>query len=296
MYSMERDVSRPRTVLLTGVMLAILAVSTVVAWTLTTVSKVDPARRGREIIAQLTPEALENYRPAADELRYYIGLSKGGDPVMWRVVIRKATPDSRLTGSTTAGHDQGVTRTSTWQLRNDLSRGRYTSTNDLITTQIRLEDDRVTVIRSSRNRRVPASAKRPDNYLPEGMLPLVLQLVAQGGEEAIFKLILDNAAIKNNRLNFGTARLTPLGPRAVRVEYSANGSSDLKMIYRFDPDMNVERIEHLKSGIVYKRCSGQTLLKEFPQLKGPIPSTSTRPFRRDTARSRRRSEAGPGSP
>jgi len=265
MYAMERDVSRPRTVLLAGVMLAILAASTVLAWTLT-LPGAGASARGAEIIAQLRKDTLDNYWTAADDVRYFVCFKFGGAPNRWRIDIRNATPSDTYSGGLTMGIAKGITQTSTWKLRSDMSQGSYVATSDLVTTRIAIDDQRVAVVRTPPGLKQKADAARPDNYVPEGALPLVLRLAAIGGREAAVKMIFDDFAIENGRINFVTARLTPMGQTAVKFEYNVKGIH-ATAIYRFDQDMNINRIEHPGDNTVYQLCSAETLLKEFPSLR-----------------------------
>jgi len=270
MYAAEREPSRTQTLLLTAAMLAILAGSTVLAWTLTLTGE-DPAARGAQIIAQLKRDTLDKYWTADSRELCFVGSRPGMDPEGWQVRTRGAARHGIYSGRRETGIAGAMSYREKWLLRSDLSGGTYTVMDKLVTMEIRTSKNEVKVIRAAAGRiAADADAARPDNYVPNGALEPVLRLAAIGGQEAVVKTILRNTALKQGRVNLVTTRLIPLGQTGVRVEYTEEGVLRT-MIYRFDQGA-VHRIEYLgpDKDVIYKLCSREALIDVFPGLRETV--------------------------
>jgi len=266
MYPMTNDVPQAKLGLLAAVMIGMLAVSVALAWMATKPPK-NTSQGGAEIISKLAADTLEGYWTGAQRTSWFIGLMRDVQPIGWQMRSRLRESEGMFSGALVDGSVGASPHKSSWRTKADLSESLYVArmpaeSGRVVETRIILTDSEVTVVRSSGERKITATAARPDNYVPEGTFPLVLRLAAARGREATVKMIFDANAIAGKTVRFVNARLMPRGDNAVRVEYSGHGFVS-STVYHLDGDYNLYRYEYPARGIIYRLCEEELVTKTF---------------------------------
>lgn len=267
MFPTQTEAPPSRISLLTAVMLVVLALSTAGAW-LVQETLGAAARRGARILAGVARTGLSHYWGDRSDVRWYLVTDAKGRPHGWRLTTRKAVGDN-YAGQDIPRTAQGAYQ-STWQLAYDASEGTYASGTALLggaqpDITIVLTHDRVEVVT-----RFGASGlgPRPDNYIPEGALPLVLSLTAAGGRPAKFKMIIDQVAVIGRQVHFITLTLMPQGADRVRASFTVLGKKPETAIYHLGADGGIEVIEYPDDRVIYKRVEVAKLLRVPAFRKG----------------------------
>ena len=256
------------------VMIAILAASVALAW-LTTGPAAPPLPGGAEIISKLADDTLDEYWNDSHSDSWFIVLKPNLKPIGWQMLSKGRQAEGVFSGGMVSKSAGDLPDKSTWRISADLSEGLYVARGSdnkgrIVETRITLTDNEVSVVRSSGDQKLAATAARPDNYLPEGVFPLALRLVAERGQEATVKMIFDEIAVIHGAVNFINARLIPQGRNFVRVEYSGRGPL-FSIVYQLDSAHEVSRYEYPAEGTIYLRCE-KTLVTETFRIPddGPV--------------------------
>jgi len=260
MFPTQTEAPPSRISLLTAVMLVVLALSTAGAW-LVEQSLGAAARRGTRILAGMARTGLVHYWGGRSDVRWYLGTDADGRPHGWRLTTRKAVGDN-YAGQDIPRTAQGAYQ-SNWQLAGDASEGTYAGGTALLRggqpdILIVLTHDRVEAATRSGS---SGAASRPDTYIPEGALPVVLSLTAAGGRPAKFKMIVDRLAVGGGQVRFITLTLTPLGADRVRASFTLPGNKPETAIYHLGADGGIEAIEYPDDRVIYKRVEVGKLLR-----------------------------------
>jgi hypothetical protein len=257
---LKRDNNR---VLLGLIMLGVLVLSTALAWFVGYVHA-SPARRGENLMAELYSQGVD---PAdlREESYYEVTPTSNGRAIGW--FARLTEGDETIRGVTLHASAGRRPTVELWTLGNDLREGLYQARELVgrqatLTTRIALSGDQMSVEMFDGPGRAAATAQRPDNYIPEGLMTLVAARVAQSGEPAAFKIILNEAAIDAGRLYFADVQMTPRGQRRVEVQIMAVGQR-ISSLYQFDEQWRMEwrQIGPLK----YRRVDLEQLVQIDPQ-------------------------------
>ena len=244
-------------------MLAILLGSVGIAYWLVLARTVMPRQRGAEIIRTIRQKKLSAYwGEQAEELKYDIR-NKAGQRVGMFYASR-GPAETGFKGSTTLRRPAG-TIASQWWLTVDASTGRYFSASTL--TSISLSDGKVSVEQPSGRKLLKAESDAPANYIPEGLTHLIIRMVAERGERATFKIILDNEAIVNSRLRFVGVTMVPLSSRKVQVYFASIRGAGTQ-VYYLDEHGKVVKIDWPNEGVSY-------VLRPMARKKKPLPAPRT---------------------
>lgn len=102
----------------------------------------------------------------------------------------------------------------------------------------------------------------PSNYIPEGMIDLVVKMVNRRGKPASFKIIIDSAALDKGfyGVNFIPINLKPLENN--QVEKTSPILKNFRTIYTLDNEHKIKSIETNTTKTV--KASLPQLLKKFP--------------------------------
>jgi hypothetical protein len=269
-------------------MLTILLVVVGIAYFIS-VSRGRLTAAGTELLAQVRAGTLAKHWPGQGRHDYFLTTIATGQAVGWMINSRVITDDGYGGASTIAQLRQGAPglahESEQWLLSSDASKGKYRSTNggnEII--GIDLSDGQVKVAYrvSDPRLRVPvvkqASSPAPPNYIPEGLLDLMVCQVAKTGRHAMFRMILNDQAIQGNEVIFVPVECKPVGSKAVEVRLSgAQGAS--ARTYTFDDAWELLKIED-ESGLVTKRATLADLKTAFGHdelLQRLSPATETSP-------------------
>ena len=198
-----------------------------------------PARHAADLLQQLRKDTLAKYWPQKEQTLWYLTRNSSGQPIGWLCSTRGPTP-----GGFTGKELKGQIR-ETWHLQSDLSGGEYICNDG---TTITLSGGQVTVRRFTDEGEIPATSSAPENYVPEGTLPLMVRLVNSRRQPAAFRMLFNDAAIVAGQVHFLPATLTPEAPGRVRYEhrYELDGRMhQLKRVFHLDEAGEIVRIDDL---------------------------------------------------
>jgi len=261
--SINRGSAQHHAARLAPVMLAILAGSIGVAWWVSH-SRGAMARRGADIIRKIRTETLGPYwKPQPVTTAYLITDGQGRD-AGWKISIRKSTAYG-YTGTTwSRGHD--TLYLENWHVPPDASRSQYEARALLdggyLPLTINLADDQVTVQIGPRRTGILAAAQAPSNYVPEGLLAVVIRLAAKLNHKLAFKMIFNENAIRTGRVQFTSVTMTPHPPASVDMSFGGHTK-----VYHLDAHGQIVRIEHPETGVVYKMTSVKELIERFREVR-----------------------------
>jgi len=229
-----------------------------------------PIRRAAAIIREIRAKALPAYWESEQTTLYYVLRDGEGKALSWLAVSRRGGDDGY--SGTTLGQAPGKVYLEDWRLLPDASAGQYISSFGAVKDPktfllardiaIALGNGQVTVQKAG----LEFTAAAPENYIPEGLISLVIRLVAERRQKAAFTIIINEQAIINHRIVFAPITMKPQGARRVRVESRSRGQAIIK-IYHLDEDGRIVRIEFPDSGINFIRVSVEELIKAFPEAR-----------------------------
>jgi len=302
-YGQEKS-QRPKPRVIAGAMLAVLVVSVGIAGWISH-SRQAAGVRGGEVLAEIRAVGLPHFW--GEGTREFFLMRRNGEPVGWRAVLRKPVGDSFRGFDVHVGAEGGFAWES-WTLRNDLRAGTYvafgpsnTAQDHLAKTEVVLSHGQVTVSETllapsamvSRGGRSPRTGRPsrlevverytsradvPDNYLPEGSLPLVARQVGQRKVDASFKIVINETPPLRSARGDLTTRLSAVratfsgndmlqtGPRpvpttVVTIVRGGFGHADAERTY-WSPAGDLQRIAYGRSDML--RVSEQELVSVFP--------------------------------
>jgi|GEM_PF-3184090 len=263
---MRNDVPQAKLAILAVVMIAILAVSVALAYLVTKPGKSN-SPGGAEIISKLASDTIEGYWTGSRRQSWFIMLNPNAQPVGWQMSSRGRESEGIFSGSLVDGSIGASRHRSTWRTKTDLSESIYTSRGpankaQMADTRIELTDSEVTVVRIVGGRKRSATAPRPANYVPEGTFPLVLRLAAAGARPVTIKMIVDQYAIVDGKINFVDISLMPLGDNVVRAVCSRRRVMPTT-VYHLDSEYNVYQRVYPTMGIIYRLCEKELVTKTF---------------------------------
>jgi len=251
-------------------MLGVLLASVATAWLLVQ-RRTIPARRGAEIMRRIRTETLSAYWPDKPLGLWYLRRDGSGKPVSFYGVVRELTGDG-FAGETIMLEPDRLLRES-WRLSGDAAAGQYRAYAappfSAAETSILLHDGRIEVRRGRRPAH-QAGASEPDNYIPEGLLHLVIRLVGEGGDKAAFKMIFNEEAIAGGQVQFALATMIPQSNRSVRVKFDSSAGGTTK-IYDLDETGRVVRIRDEQDQVIYTLVDLAELIRHFPAVRNLLP-------------------------
>jgi hypothetical protein len=230
----------------TLILLGIMGVATAVAWWMTTGPGGQRIREARQILAEVRQKRLEAYwgeEPDRTTVQWSILRAKDV-PVGWSVTYRRRIPGGFEGGmiqlaSSSRGASQAVSH---WKLSSDARRGVYQSTSSILgqpagspdenATRIELTDGKLDVIQREGRSLYHSSASAPRNYIPEGTVMLIMQLVARRKTQAEFQLIIDSNLPTSRQTAFAKYIVRYLGPIDDDDKNAAGSAVELTMTAR----------------------------------------------------------------
>jgi hypothetical protein len=271
MFSPAQDSSPGRRAAVTVTMFAILLASVgAAAWVV--YGRQTLVERGAALVSRVRQETLDKHW-AQDQTRWRLIEDAGGNPIGWSVTRRWRT-DADFSGVRHLRVENQFCEEE-WTLSPDAATGTYTgSVHELGVnvsvprerTSIDLQDGRVAVRHTALTRGgfVEAEAEAPDNYIPEGMTSLMVELAASEGRPAAFKTIFNNEAIVEGRVRFASVTVVPQDRKTVRFEVNALTFRG-KEVFHFDEKGELVRIDNLTEHTRSLLVTPEKLLKAFPR-------------------------------
>jgi hypothetical protein len=260
------------------VLLGLLGVCVAVAWVLVQ-HEGGPAREAIDILAEVRKAGLAEYWKEKTEKRQWFLLRRGGKIVGWQMTSRRPD-DSGFSGSMVRKTiDQQIQVK--WELSDDLRHGTYESQAvssislggrrpgvQTVRAVLVLEGSHIKVQQNVGGNVFQSSGRTPDNYLPEGMGELALQIVSMREAHARFSMILDNASPKVKTPRFFTWDVRYVGPS----ELSRGASTvETTLLGLRDPDSHItvldaegNIIRQMIGGTEIQAVTGKDVLKIFP--------------------------------
>jgi len=190
------------------VMLAILLASAAGAGWL----EIAAARRVRaagEILADVRRQGLATFWSDQGQVHWRL-IHAADAPVGWEATIRQVTDDGRFAGLRAIVVPGVRTILGRWTLNADATAGQYAGSavsakGERTDTASQLADGHVAV--TQHHLGLTARSPAPDNYLPEGMMDLVVRRVAQTRADAQFASVFDERPNTAGYVEFGTVRV-----------------------------------------------------------------------------------------
>ena len=263
-------------------MVAILAVSVGIAgWIVSGgASRVSDAV---EVLQQIRLRKLPAFWGERDSEAWYLERDAAGRPIGWSLHRRQAVRGG-YRGFRILRTGQALSRES-WEIDLAAQTGRYEAgvsavsrrpgRSDLVldqlsSTTIRLEGGKVQVVHDDLQKgRGKASGEAPENYVPEGLSSLVFYLVAAGGRPCDFAMIFNENAFNQGGVRFSTVRVTPDGPRSVRVALGSGGEAD--EVHYFDREGQPMQRKEVSRRSVRDRVDFETVERLFPDARRYAP-------------------------
>ncbi len=238
---------RERSGMLGVVMFAILVATVGLASWLTR-TRLEPVRRGVEILERIRSRTLHAYWGPEATTRWYLVTDSQGRPTGWWSRTISPTGEG-FSGTLVSYREPQKFSIEQWNLANDASSGEYRAAGEsssLVDIVIQLEQGQVRVSRPMARQYRSGSSAAPENYIPEGMTSLALSEAVKAGKPAYFQIILNNLAIMGEEINFALVRVTPGERGLVRVEYEVLGPRGMHknvQLYQLDPQGNIASIK-----------------------------------------------------
>jgi len=245
------------------VLLAILLAVVGVAWQLST-SRGEKIAAATDLLEKMRSDKLTKYWPAETTQECFLGVDPSGKALTWIVKARQKLANG-YQGASVQRLINGPALAEKWQLSAGASSGRYVGpANSGDQIEISLRDGRVSVT-YARIGPPPVLVQRhslaPANYIPEGMIDMVLAQAAKAGRAMMFRIIENNQPIAGQEVHFTSVEVQPAGPNAIRWKpVSPGGKSDLT--YYFDEQGQLLKIAD--GDFTIKRATMSQLLKSFP--------------------------------
>ena len=233
------------------VLLAVLLASIGVAYLLVHRQSV-LAQRGAEIIHQIRAAGLQSaWGTQPTELKYLARDERG--QVRAILDISRRPVDTGYAGIVIMRSNEGESLEQ-WSISADAGKCVYagpTRLDGFSTTKIVLSGDKVSVVRIGRGGAEAGRAPVPDNYIPEGLMHLVIARVAGGGRHASFRSILNSEALVANEIQFATVHMRPQKPDQIAVTWSGMHMRR-KELYHLDRHGAVVRFDDLGGALTFR--------------------------------------------
>ncbi len=269
-------------------MLALLGAAVAGAWVLQ-YSAGRQGRAGADILRRVRANGLGHYWHDEERIRWYL-IQSGPVVSGWMVAVRQQPGEGVYEGYTVgfpnSAHSSAEHFTENWRLNADATRGQYEGTSQagpIITrlTIIALEPGQVTVRQGPRQPEARSAA--PDNYIPEGALPLVIRQVVAEKADAQFKMVFDESPAAGQEVQFTTVRIRYAGEGEktrgqptylARMSHREWGKQVIT--YQLDQAGQILSIRY-GGGSTYRAVSQQALLGRFPDALARLQSVTGQP-------------------
>ncbi len=219
------------------VLAGILGLSIACAY-LATQSTRGAIRRAEKILADLRATGLSAYwSDQGLELKYDM---KNTDQIIIAQLSLAREPTEGGYRGATLRSNPASEAAEAWILSEDAHQGQYeveSNIGRLIKMRITLEGEDLTI--SSRGYR--AQAKTPANYIPEGLMELIIYLTVLGGKDATFSMIVNDQALVGDKVRFFQVQIKPLDDSTATVYMPGLGGLD-RSEYKLDSDGIVQEI------------------------------------------------------
>lgn len=248
--------------LLAAVMLVILLGCAAWVWYIVQTRTNQPLDNAKTIITEIRSKTLSFYWKDKPELLLYAIYDPQGKPVGWQASGRRRADDGYEGSQWT-----GLGLQEAWKLNNAATIGKYAGQfgpTDSRIVHILLNDRELSVAWAQKNTEVAKAPpiETPPTYIPEGLMHLVIRMVAQSGKPATFHMITNSESIVLGHVNFNLVRMEPIG-RSVQLEIFSLEGASAKMNYLLDENGTVQRIEE-PSGVIIKLVPAEELLQQWP--------------------------------
>ncbi|MGC9454968.1 MAG: hypothetical protein ACP5HU_08885 [Phycisphaerae bacterium] len=212
---------RPKFALIAVLMFALLAVATGSAW-LIVQQRRGPHDRGAELVEELHERGLSAWWQRLPQARWSL-VRRGGRTIGWQVQLRLPTDDGGFEGLTLRllrGEAGSGGYWEHWALNDSATAGEYRAGEIGISGDRTLTSNRTLIVLSEGvvraeqtiRFRVSSRAPAPENYAPEGTLPLLRRMAAEAGGEIAFRIVFNEQGPLGGRTSFGVFRMTARPP------------------------------------------------------------------------------------
>ena len=250
--------------LLALMMAIILAGSVAAAWLL----QGSAGRRinaGEAVIADIRGKGLSHFMDDVPRTDWYL-LNLNDRPVGWKASAVWRTDTEAFAGVGCAASATGASK-ETWVLSNDARSGNYVAVSEGGSVTIRLGKGKVAAGRGAAKM---VHRAEPVNYIPEGLMPLVIRQSALTRREAQFSVIFNRWVGATRHVQFNTIRMKPLGPTSdgrpkVRI-IEFDGREKRKTDYEFDADGQLKAQTPGPEITLVKVTSGE-VFRVFPSAR-----------------------------
>ncbi len=250
------------------VLACILVLSITCAYMVTQSARV-PIRQAEKILAEIRANGLSAYwLQQGIELKYELE-SSNPNIIAQLNLIREATADGFRGAILRSGRDSQAAEA--WVLSEDALTGQYDVESNFgrfIKMRLTFEDENLTI--SSREFRV--QAKTPANYIPEGLMELVIYQTARSGKDATFSMIVNEHALVGEKVRFFQVQIKPQDQYSATVYMPALRGMD-RSDYKFDSDGIVQEIffpsQQTKYQLIEKRTYKPSEKPESTESKEP---------------------------
>ncbi len=245
-----------------------------------------------DIIAEIRSQGIEAYW-SPEPVAYWYLLRRNGEQYGWSVTYREGE-EGGFRGSyiEVSKTPQGVTMqsNSSWWLNNDATRGKYigesieaSRTRGLqaagTRAEIELRDSKLHILQWINGRQYESGARAPENYIPEGLMPLMQALTARRKTEALFRFIQDGTRPSGEYPSFSRLNLHYLGPpdehpnrAVVEQTFSHGGASAPATTLTLDREGILLQSRQKSNGVTFDRIRStpQEILKAFPSAQATV--------------------------
>jgi hypothetical protein len=264
MSSMEQFATHRRA-WLSVILLLILALSALAAWWLVDLRRA-PNTRGEAILTHIRAQRLAHYWGPQAATQWYLVQDPNGQAAGYVVRTRHASREGY--GGMILYRAGDAHHWENWSLDAAASSGAYVAMaggRGLPDTQIVLRDGKVTVLKPRAAGAEQATEPAPANYIPEGLMHLVIAEMAKASAPARFRFLYNPEAIVEGQLYFTYTWMSPQGGGKVRVRNTFFGgeSDDL---YHVDATGEVVQIDNRLSGATTRLVDLRTLAGDFPEV------------------------------
>lgn len=258
------------------VLLAILGVCSAVAWVLAW-HKSTPARNAREILAAIRRNGIKSYWPDNAQRQQWFLIHRDGKITGWEMEYHQAGPSGAGGGfERRLNNAKSQLRISArWRLNNNAEEGEYQSQRVMLSppradvgeAKIVLRSRNLQVVQNINGHGFSSTTATPDNYLPEGLMPLAIREVARRRSRARFEMVQDAQPPAQSQ-----GEKTPLFSFELRYAGKDSHSGGAMVEEYYDPkhtwitvlDDGGNVLERYQGKIKWMPVSREEILQHFP--------------------------------
>jgi hypothetical protein len=241
--------TKPRAAWATLALACLLAAAVGGAWLVVRYYRTS-AQEGAAMLDDMRKRTLADFWTGEAYQAKYVIRDSAGRVMGYETVLRGPLDDGF--GGVTVHQGGNFVMRETWWVANDLSKGHYEANylsrnGQAAEMHISLDGGRVGFWASGMNEEDSEEAHA--NYLPEGLEPLAIRLVAREGKKATFLCIPNEESQAAMGIVLGRLTMTPRGGGAVRVRREFRSGSFTDMVY-LDEHGEISRVQRIGGQVV----------------------------------------------